>query len=122
MRELEHQLDFLELECQLDILELEKMMINNNDFTFEFSNGKEYRIINDNVIERIYFEEQEEQLEQVYPEIFKDKLWWVEIDIEKTIENILEVDGFGNLFATYDARDNEVWLEANNMFHFFRIN
>jgi antitoxin component of MazEF toxin-antitoxin module len=121
MKNLTEQLDFLEIKNKRELKELLEMMVNNRDFTFEFENGQEYRIINENKIEDIYFEEQEDMLNEVYPEVFNNNLWWVEIDMNKTIQNLLDADGYGNLFATYDGTDNEVYLEGD-LFHFFRTN
>ena len=121
MENITEQLDFLEIENNTELEELLEMMVNNRDFTFEFKSGEEYRIINERKIEDIYFEEQEDMLREVYPEIFDNNLWWVEIDINKTIQNLLDADGYGNLFATYDGTDNEVYLDRE-LYHFFRTN
>ena len=121
MKKFTEQLDFLQFENVKEIKELLEMMVNNNDFIFEFKNGEEYRIINDEVIYEIYCDEQEETLLVIYPEVFKSNLWWVEIDMPKTINNILDADGYGNLFASYDGEEHEVTLEKE-LYHFFRTN
>lgn len=121
MKNLTEQLDFLEIKNKKELKKLLEMMVNNNDFIFEFVNGQEYRVINDEVIYEIYCDEQEETLLDVYPHIFKDLPWWVELDLDKTIQNILDADGYGNLFASYDGDEYEVNFEGE-LFHFFRTN
>ena len=121
MEKITEQLDFLEIKNKTEFKELLEMMVNNNDFIFEFKNGEEYRIINDEVIYEIYCDEQEETLLDVYPHIFKDLPWWVELNLDKTINNILDADGYGNLFASYDGEEHEVTLEKE-LYHFFRTN
>ena len=121
MKNITEQLDFLEIKNKSELSDLLEMMVNNNDFTFEFANGQEYRIINENKIEYIYFEEQEDALRDIYPEVFDSNLWWVEIDMNKTIQNILDAYGYGNLFATYDGDEHQVYLERE-LFYFFRTN
>jgi hypothetical protein len=121
MENLTEQLDFLKFKNKLEFKELLEMMVNNNDFIFEFESGEEYRIISDYKIYDIYCEEQEDSLKECYPEIFDKKPWWVEIDLDKTIDNILNADGYGNLFASYDGEEHEVTLEKE-LFHFFRTN
>ncbi len=121
MEKITEQLHFLEIKNKSELNDLLEMMANNRDFTFEFANGQEYRIITDYKIYDIYCEEQEDMLKEIYPEVFDNNLWWVEIDMDKTIENILDADGYGNLFATYDGKENEVNFEGE-LFHFFRTN
>lgn len=121
MEKITEQLDFLEIKNKSELSDLLEMMVNNNDFTFEFENGQEYRIISECVIMDTYFEEQEDMLREVYPQMFDSNLWWVEIDMKKTIQNLLDADGYGNLFASYDGTDNEVTLDRD-LFHFFRTN
>jgi hypothetical protein len=121
MEKITEQLDFLEIKNKSELNDLLEMMANNNDFHFEFENGQMYRIISDYKIYDIYCEEQEDSLKECYPQIFDEKPWWVEIDLSKSIDNILNADGYGNLFATYNGDEYEVNFEGE-LFHFFRTN
>lgn len=112
---------FIDGVTKQEVKEVLNLIETESDFTYEFENGEEYRIINENVITNIYFEEQEELLAEIYPEIFEKKPWWVEIDLNKTIQNILDADGYGQLFATYDGVENEINIDGV-YYYCFRIN
>lgn len=89
------------------------------DFYIELD-GKEYRFIQADYIDDIYFESQMELIKECY--FPKENLpWWIEINWEKTIENVLNTDGFGNHFSSYDG--SEVTIDYNNdAYYIFRIN
>ena len=90
-----------------------------DDFTWEVD-WKEYRIISEDVIDKIH---QDELKEIILDSYFQVEIlpWWIHIDWEKTSENVLSADGYGNHFATYDGEEqlfrlDKVW------YHVFRIN
>ena len=122
-KELQQELiDILNTEISLQEAEIiENIMYRKNDGIIELENGREYRRINDDVIWDIYREEQEELLEDCYPEIFRNKHWWLEIDMEATITNIHDADGYGSLFATYDGDEHFIKTSLGN-FYIFRTN
>jgi hypothetical protein len=89
------------------------------DFDIELD-GKEYRFIRDVNIWDIYFESQMDLIKDCY--FPRDGLpWWVEIDWDKTIQNVLDADGYGNHFSTYDGSE-EMVLHENENYYIFRIN
>ena len=46
-----------------------------------------------------------------------DKYWWIEVDWDKTAKNVIDADGYGHHFATYDHE--EYYYEGC---YFFRTN
>jgi len=102
-----------------ELQELADKLYTKNDFTIEFRMG-EYRIINADAIWSIYRDEQEELIKDVYF-AGKDFPWWVEIDWEKTCENVLNSDGYGNNFASYDGNEQEFNYDGEN-WYVFRTN
>lgn len=120
------ELKFEEIIDDLDVTptqeELENLL-EKIDFKVDFEielDGKEYRFIQSDYIDDIYFESQMELIKDCYfPR--EDLPWWIEIDWEKTIENVLNADGFGNHFSSYDG--SEVISEYDNKaYYIFRIN
>lgn len=122
-KELQQELiDILNTEISLQEAEIiEDIMYRKDEGIIELENGRKYRIINDDVIWDIYKEEQEQSLEECYPELFKNIPWWVEIDMEATITNIYDTDGYGSLFATYDGAEHFIKTNLGN-FYIFRTN
>ena len=90
-----------------------------NDFTIEIDGG-EYRFINDSEIWDIYFEEQKDLIEELYLPRMTD-LWWIEIDWDATINNLLNSDGYPHHFATYDGDENTI-IWNNETWYIFRTN
>jgi len=97
--------------------ELFDLLDTQNDFTWE-ADGSEYRIISENVIEEVHQDEIREFVEENYVD---SNLWWIEIDWERTAENVRQADGYGHHFATYDGNEQEFELNKE-WFHVFRIN
>jgi len=76
---------------------------------FELHTGAEsWRFINEDEIDDIAKDEIQELVKDTYLYDFDfDKLWWIEIDWEKTAENVISADGYGHHFATYDGNEYE---------------
>lgn len=84
--------------------------------------GNEYRFIDDKFIWDIYVEEIQQVTEECYLSgMDTDKLWWIEIDWEKTAQNCLDADGYGHHFASYDGEELEIMLNGD-LYYFFRTN
>lgn len=84
--------------------------------------GNEYRFIDDKFIWDIYVEEIQQVTEECYLSgMDTDKLWWIEIDWEKTAQNCLDADGYGHHFASYDGEELEIMLNGD-LYYFFRVN
>ena len=91
-----------------------------DDFTYEFESGEEYRFIKEDCIWDIYYEEQKDQIEDLYlPDI--NKYWWIVIDWDKTIDNVFTSDGYGHHFSNYDGSEQECIILDSN-YYIFRIN
>jgi hypothetical protein len=109
-------------ECKIKrskLVEIEDLMYEENDFTIELDN-KEFRFISENTIEATYYDSQKELIEEVY--FPKENLpWWIEIDWEQTIENVLSADGYGNHFSTYDGSE-ESFAHDGELWYIFRTN
>lgn len=99
--------------------ELDDMFNSKNDFTFEFE-YKEYRFISDNMIEDIYHDEQIDLIEECFLG-GKQLPSWIEIDWDKTINNVYESDGYGNHFSSYDGSE-ETFYYDEELWYAFRIN
>jgi hypothetical protein len=114
----------IELILDLEIQELDLEMINDlmytkNDFNFKIDN-QEYRCINEDAIWDIYLDEQQELIQEVY--LGRGELpWWFKIDWQATCENILNSDGYGNHFSTYDGSEENFGINGEG-WYLFRTN
>lgn len=102
-----------------EVRELFEKAYTENDFYIDLD-GREYRFINADVIDDIHQEEIEELTKDCY-DIDFDKLWWLEIDWEKTAENVRQSDGYGNHFATYDGDEQEITINEE-LYYYFATN
>ena len=102
-----------------NLIDLDDKFDTDNDFCFEID-GNEYRFISGNVIEDTYFDEQKDLIEECYLR-GKELPHWIEIDWEKTIDNVLSSDGYGNHFASYDGSEESFGYE-DELWYVFRIN
>jgi len=102
-----------------DLNNLELELGRENDFNIELD-GKEFRFISEKVIDRVYYDEQRELIEEIYLG-GKELPWWIEIDWENTIENVLTSDGYGTHFSCYDHSEDNIIFENENWF-IFRTN
>ena len=66
--------------------------------------GREYRVLHESEIDRIYHPEMKETIEDCY--LGREFPWWIEIDWDETVQNVLDSDGYGNHFATYDHEEH----------------
>jgi hypothetical protein len=106
-------IDVTNKEFRLLLDELE----NNFDFNIDID-GNEYRFISENRIWDIYYDEQRDLIEEIYlPAI--DKVWWIEIDWDKTIDNVF-TDGYGHHFSTYDGSEEQIKFN-NEFYYIFKI-
>ena len=81
-------------------------------------NGREYRVIHESEIDIVMQSELKDLVEDCYlSESDLSKLWWLEIDWETTTENVVNADGYGHHFATYDGNEYD-----HNDWYFFRVN
>jgi hypothetical protein len=116
----------IELELDIKLTNQEARILLNSlfdkedeDFTIDLC-GNEYRFISECSIEDIYYEEQLELIKENYFDN-KDLPWWIEIDWEKTIENVFNSDGYGHHFSTYDCSEENISFEDNS-YYVFRTN
>ena len=80
--------------------------------------GTEWRIIHEDVIDDIATDEIKDLVQDCYLNgTDLDKLWWLEIDWEKTARNCITADGYGHHFSSYDGSEFEL-----NGWYFFRVN
>ena len=98
---------------------LEDMLYSQNDFTYDIDGG-EYRFISDNLIEDIYHDEQIYFIEECFLG-GKELPSWIEIDWDKTINNVFISDGYGNHFSTYDGSE-ETFNYDEETWYIFRVN
>ena len=87
-----------------------------SDFFLELDNGREYRFINESVIDTTYFHECKETIEECYGGL-SSLPHFVFIDWEATVENCRQHDGYGMQFAHYDHEE----LNAGD-WYIFRTN
>ena len=118
LKEIIEQITDLEIQ-ENDLEMIDDLLYTKNDFNFEINN-REYRCINADAIWSIYRDEQEELIKDVYF-AGKDFPWWVEIDWERTCENVFNSDGYGNNFATYDGVE-ETFKYKEEQWYVFRTN
>jgi hypothetical protein len=113
--------EITELEIQDNDLDmLNDLMYTKNDFHFEIDK-QEYRCINADAIWSIYRDEQEDCIRDSYFSTLDEIPWWLEIDWERTCENLLNADGYGNHFNHYDGSENE-FRHENELWYLFRTN
>ena len=89
------------------------------DFHIELD-GNEYRFISESAIDDIYHDEQMELIKECYLD-GKDLPWWFEIDWDKTVENVLNADGYGHHFSQYDGSE-ETFRYDGELWYVFRTN
>lgn len=104
---------------QDELEELDIEMNKKNDFHLEIG-GNEYRFISESSIEDIYYDGQVELIKECYLG-GKELPWWIEIDWEKTVENVLSSDGYGNHFSGYDGSE-ETFTYNTELWYVFRTN
>lgn len=104
---------------EVEVEELYEIMCKENDFSREID-GKEYRFISENTIEDTYYDEQLELIKELYfPN--ENLPWWIEIDWDRTIENVFNADGYGNFFSGYDGSE-ETFSFDDELWYVFRTN
>lgn len=104
---------------EVEVEELYEIMCKENDFSREID-GKEYRFISENTIEDTYYDEQLELIKELYfPN--ENLPWWIEIDWDRTIENVFNADGYGNFFSRYDGSE-ETFSFDDELWYVFRTN
>ena len=98
----------------LDAMEREE-----DDLDYYWEVGRqEWRVIHVNAIDEIAQEEIKELVEEVYlHQVNFNQLWWIAIDWEETAENVINADGYGHHFGSYDGNEYEF-----NNYYFFRTN
>ena len=111
--------EFIEFELKLKINKNEvsdfyDKIKTENDFYIEI-NGKEYRIIKEDIIWDVYVDSIKEIAEE-----YTDIPNWISIDWEETAGNCY-VDGYGYTFSTYDGSELEYKFNNENYF-IFRTN
>ena len=102
-----------------DLEELEAKLQTEDDFEFEIERC-EYRFISADSIWDIYYNEQEEQITELFLSEIK-KQWWIEIDMEATIDNVFNADGYDHHFGRYDGSGEELIYDGQK-FHIYRVN
>ena len=73
-----------------------------SDFFIELEDGREYRFIEESVIDKTYFEECKQTIQECYD--LTNVPNFIEIDWTATVENC-KVDGYGVQFAYYDHEE-----------------
>lgn len=91
-------------------------MKESDDFTIDFAGG-EFRIIDEDSIFDIYVDEIEELTKDCYLG-GGDLPSWVAIDWETTAKNVLDYDGYGHHFASWDGEEHET---RSTGYYIFRI-
>lgn len=114
--------DDLELETHTDEMrDLIDALEDEDDFSINID-GNEYRFIDAAEIDDIAVEEIKELVKDCYLNgTDLDKLWWIEIDWEKTADNCISADGYGHHFSGYDGSEEEARL-LNRDWYIFRTN
>ena len=104
-----------------DIQDLIKELETENDFHIDLG-GCEFRFIDAKVIDDIATEEIKDVVQDCYLNgTDLDKLWWIEIDWEKTAQNCISADGYGHHFSSYDGSEEEARL-LDKDWYIFRTN
>jgi len=124
MKDLTEMIDEVEYTLDIELTETEAEELSfafDNDTDFYITlDGKEYRFISENTIDDTYHDEQMDLIKECYLD-GKDLPWWFEIDWDKTIENVLNADGYGNHFAGYDGSEETLTYESE-LWYVFRTN
>jgi hypothetical protein len=98
---------------------IEDKISEEEDFYVEID-GCEFRFISEQEIFGIYVDSIEQMVQECYlggSEIPN----WVEIDWDQTAENLLESDGYGHHFASYDGNEYQYTLGGYD-YYLFRTN
>ena len=111
-----YDIDILDEDQRQEYIDTIENAIESDSSTIELD-GMEFRLINEDAIREIYQDEQEELIKDCYFPNLKEIPWWLEIDWEKTVDNVLNSDGYGNHFSTYDG--GELYTDG---FYIFRTN
>lgn len=113
-----------ELNCETHKYEMEDLIYSletETDFHINID-GNEYRFIDEDDIDDIAVEEIKEVVKDCYLNgTDLDKLWWIEIDWEKTADNCIRADGYGHHFSHYDGSEEEATLFGSD-WYIFRTN
>ena len=124
MTDLELLKENLELntDCKIKkskLIEIEDLMCYENEF-FIYIENKQFRFISENTIQNIYHDEQKDLIEECYLG-GKQLPDWIEIDWESTIENVLQSDGYGHHFSSYDGSEESLSYDGE-LWYIFRTN
>jgi len=112
----EYSIDISDDDIKQEYIDTIENAIESDNSTIELD-SMEFRIINEDAIREIYQDEQEELIKDCYLSNLKEIPWWLEIDWEKTVENVLDSDGYGHHFASYDG--GELYTDG---YYIFRTN
>ena len=112
----EYSIDISDDDIKQEYIDTIENAIESDNSTIELD-GMEFRLINEDAIREIYQDEQEELIKDCYLSNLKEIPWWLEIDWEKTVENVLDSDGYGHHFASYDG--GELYTDG---YYIFRTN
>ena len=107
------------LSIEIDSNELELLddkMYTKNDFYVQID-GAEYRFINEDAIWWIYQEEQKDLINECYLGGVELPSW-LEIDWEKTCENVYSSDGYGHHFSSYDGSEEFFNIDGEGWYMF----
>ena len=109
----------LEIEAREDLVAIGNGQ--GDDFHVELSDGREFRFIHTDIINKVFHEECMETIQDCYEGL--DKIpSFVEIDWKATTNNCL-VDGFGHQFSIYDGEELEIAGKDRRIaWHVFRNN
>lgn len=99
-----------------EVLNTLHVMTNTDSYFYFEVGGMEFRLINEDCIDGIHTEEIEELVKECYLGS-ADIPYWIEIDWEKTAENVRQSDGYGHHFSHYDG--NELYTDD---WYIFRTN
>lgn len=118
LRELvkEHSIDISDEDQRQEYINMIENALESDDTTIELD-SMEFRIINEDAIQEIYQDSQEELIKDCYFPTLQEIPWWLEIDWKTTVQNVLNSDGYGNHFSTYDG--GELYTDG---FYIFRTN
>ena len=84
-----------------------------NDFYIEPESGGQYRLIHEDIIDGVFFEEIIELIKDCYDLNLPS---FIEIDWEATVNNC-RMDGFGHHFSSYDGSEKHL-----DGYYIFRTN
>lgn len=113
--------ELLSLTEAKELLETIREGVQSADFYIDAPSA-EWRVIHSNAIREIYQDEQEELIKDGYLD-GKELPWWFAIDWEKTVQNVLDSDGYGHHFSHYDGSEYETNLDSlGGFWYIFRTN